>query len=129
MRQALVSMRSEKTTRAIARKYKNITSDPHPLSVFAVSSVDYNIQKQGYKARDDIPLSIEVSGICELRRHISQFPAKSRLEALNHHREGTLKELICSMDMWSSQFKVQRRSELRRIAAKPLNVCQALFHC
>lgn len=104
------------------RKYKTMTSDPLPLAVFTVSSVDYNVQKSGYDEYRDFPLTVQTSGIPELRHYCIQFPAKSRLDALVHYRDGVLAELISSLYIWSSQYKVQRRSALKKIVAKPLQV-------
>ena len=115
-------MRNEKTCRGMRRKYKRITSDELPLPFFAVSSVHYNMQTLGFSADDEFPLPVDTTGIPALRRHCYQFPAKSHLDALAHYREGILAELISSLYMWSSQYKVQRRSALRRVVGKPLMV-------
>lgn len=115
-------MRNKKTCREIRRKYKSITSDQLPLPFFAVSSVDYNAQTLGFEADDDFPLPVETTGIPALRRHCYQFPAKAYLDALTHYREGILAELISSLNMWSSQYKVQRRSALKKVVTKPLKV-------
>lgn len=117
-------MRNEKTCRGIRRKYKTITSDPLPLPFFAVSSVDYSAQAHGFTAEDEFPLPVDTTGIPALRRHCYQFPAKSRLDALTHYREGILTELISSLNMWSSQYKVQRRSALKKVVTKPSKVGQ-----
>lgn len=122
---ALVLMRNEKTRRNMRRKYQRMTSVPLP--VFAVSSVSYQTQKAGYEAEDEWPLSVSVTGIPDLRYYCYQFPAKSRLNALIHYREGIVLELVSSMSMWSSQYKVQRRSELKKVVAKPLRVSTQYF--
>lgn len=110
------------TGRCMRRKYKNIASDQLPLPVFAVSSVDYNAHALGFVADDEFPLPVDTTGIPALRRHCYQFPAKSYLDALIHYREGILAELISSLYMWSSQYKIQRRSALKKVVAKPLKV-------
>lgn len=121
-RQASIVMRNEKTARAIRQKYKKITSDQLPLHFFAVSSSDYIVQTVGVSPEDVFPLPVDTTGIPALRRHCYQIPAKSRLDALTHYREGILAELISSLYMWSSQYKVQRRSTLRKVVEKPLQV-------
>lgn len=125
-RQALIIMRNENIRLGIRRKYKTITSDPLPLPFFAVSSLDYNAQASGFMADEEFPLPVDTTGIPALRRHCYQVPAKSRLDALTHYREGILTELISSLDLWSSQYKVQRRSELKKIVTKPSMVGQLL---
>ena len=123
-------MRNEKISRGISRKYKTLTSDQLPLPFFAVSSVDYNAQTRGFKAEHEFPLPVDTTGIPALRRHCYQFPAKANLDALTHYREGILAELISSLNMWSSQYKVQRRSTLKKVVTKPSNVGRQLVdHC
>lgn len=121
-------MRNEKTCRGIRRKYKKIASDQLPLPFFAVSSVDYNAQALGFMADDGFPLPVDTTGIPALRRHCYQFPAKSYLDALTHYREGILAELISSLYMWSSQYKVQRRSALKKVVVKPSKVDRQPVH-
>lgn len=121
-------MRNEKSGRCIRRKYKKITTDQQTLPSFAVSSSDYNTHVLGFEADDDgFLLPVDTTGIPALRRHCYQFPAKSHLDALTHYREGILAELISSMHMWSSQYKVQRRSALKKVVAKPLQVGRHLL--
>ena len=98
-RQASIVMRNEKTARAIRQKYKKITSDQLPLHFFAVSSSDYIVQTVGVSPEDVFPLPVDTTGIPALRRHCYQIPAKSRLDALTHYREGILAELISSLYM------------------------------
>lgn len=121
-RQAIIMMRNEKTGRGIRRKYKKMTSDQLPLPFFAVSSVHYNAQAVGFMADDEFPLPVDATGIPALRRYCYQFPAKGLLDALTHYREGILAELVSSLFMWSSQYKVQRRSALRTVVARPRQV-------
>ena len=117
-------MRNEKTCREIRRKYKTITSDQLPLPFFAVSSLAYNAQTRGFEADDDFPLPVDTTGIPALRRYCHQFPAKAYLDALTHYRKGILPELISSLNMWSSQYKIQRRSTLKKVVTKPSKVGQ-----
>ena len=115
-------MRNEKTGRCMRRKYKKITSDQLPLPFFAVSSADYNTHVLGFTTNHEFYLPVDTTGIPTLRRHCYLLAAKSKLDALTHYREGILAELISSLYIWSSQYKVQRRSALKKVVVKPLQV-------
>lgn len=115
-------MRNEKSCRNIRRKYKKITLDQQPLPFFAVSSVGYITHVLESVANDDFLLPVDTTGIPALRNYCYRLPAQSKLDALTHYREGTLVELINSLYIWSSQYKVQRRSALKKVVVRPLQV-------
>ena len=121
-RQALIIMRNKKSGRNIRRKYKKITLDQLPLPFFAVSSADYNTHVLGFAADDGFLLPVNTTGIPALRNHCYGLPAQSKLDALTHYRDGILAELINSLYIWSSQYKVQRRSALKKVVSRPLQV-------
>lgn len=116
-------MRNEKSGRNIRRKYKKITLDQQSLPFFAVSGADYNTHVLGLAADDGFLLPVDTTGIPALRNYCYRIPAQSKLDALTHYREGTLAELINSLYIWSSQYKVQRRSALKKVVVRPLQVC------
>ncbi len=123
-------MRNQKVTTIMRQKYKNITQDQAQLVVFAVSNSDYIKHKDGYDLSEEIPISVQTTGIPYVRHQLSRLPARSRLDALKHYCHGTVEDLVGSLNNWSQQSAIKRRVELQELVAKPravsmYNVCFA----
>ena len=119
MREALILMRNQKVSAIMRKKYKNLTQDQSPLVIFTVSSSEYIKHKEGYELLEEIPLSVQTTGIPYVRFSLSRLPARSRLDALKHYYHATVEDLIGSLRNWSQQSRVQRRIELQELVAKP----------
>lgn len=77
-------MRSKKVINGMKDRYKKATSDRAPLTVICVSNLWYGLHQQGYDD-EEIPCSVEASGIPNLRRECLALPATSKLNILAHH--------------------------------------------
>lgn len=118
-------MRSQKVSVAMRKKYKSGTSDIHTLNIMCVSNQDYSMHKDGYD-EEDIPMSINSTGIPSLRFKLSALPADIRLDVLRQYVKGTVPELISSLDVWSHRSTNHRRLELREVVDKPRKVVLVL---
>jgi len=119
-------MRNTKITSTIRKKYRQITSDSKILAVACISNAHYALHIEGYDA-GAIPISIQSTGIPDLRTSLSRLTANSRLNVLRQYRYGILPDMIGSIEVWSSKSATKRRSELRQIAGKPREVSVFLF--
>ena len=99
--------------------YKKLTQDSASLGVFAVSNSDYSRHKDGYDLSEEIPVSVQTTGIPRMRFVLSRLPAAGRLDALWHYSHGTVEDIIGSLRNWSQQSTMQRRVELQELVAKP----------
>ena len=118
-------MRNAKIRSVMRKRYSQITPDVKPLHVICVSNQHYRHHLEGYDA-DSIPISIQSTGIPELRSLLLTLPAGSKLNVLSQYRYGILPDIISSIEMWASKSATKRRSELRLIAAKPREVSSIL---
>ena len=114
-------MRNQKVCVAMRKKYKSLTSDLRTLNILCVSNQGYNMHKEGYDD-EEIPISLPVTGIPRLRFFLSTLPAEIRLGVLRQYSQGTVPELINSLDVWSHRTTNHRRLELREIVDKPRKV-------
>ena len=115
-------MRNRKIISGMRDRYKKSTSDRAPLTFICFANLWYAFHQQGYDD-EDIPCSMEASGIPNLRRECLALPADSRLNILSHHINSRLPGVLSSLDSWSTASTIKRRAELRCIVAKPLEVC------
>ncbi|KAI4253029.1 MAG: hypothetical protein LQ352_003952 [Teloschistes flavicans] len=79
----------------------------------------YEVNAAGYNEEDALPVSVDATGIPQLRSLMLELPAKERLDALKTYCWGHLPSLISSMESWSVQATIARRLELREVVAKP----------
>lgn len=114
-------MRNKQTTDIMREKYKKATFDRAPLTVVCVSNHWYFHHLRGFN-EDNIPCSMNATGIPVLRCECLALPASSRLNVLSHHVNSTLPGLLNSLDAWSTASTIKRREELRAIVAKPIDV-------
>lgn len=123
----LIKMRNEKIKSTMHKKYRRITSDPKILAIACVSNAHYALHTcpDGYDA-GAIPISIQSTGIPDLRTSLFRFTANSRLDVLRQHLHGILPDMIGSLEVWSSKSATKRRLELREIAGKPREVSVSL---
>ena len=117
MHEALVRMRNHKVSISMQKKYRTLTSDFNLLQINFVSNTSYNAHKEGVD-EEEIPLSISLTGIPQLRYTISQFPAQSRIHVLEQYFKRNLQSTIDQMELWSLQTTIQRRLELRTVIEK-----------
>lgn len=122
MRDGFVEMRNRKVLFDMQQKYKTITQSTRPLTVFSISSLAYNKHKEGYDEFDEIPISIDLTGIPYLRFQLSKLPAKRRLDVLRLYCDGTIKDLISSLEIWTKRTAGDRRIELHELVARPRKV-------
>ena len=104
------------------QKYKILTQDNIPLIVLTVSNSDYIKHVEGYELSNEIPISIQATGIPYVRYRLSQLPAGSRLDALKHYYHGTVQDLVGSLRNWAHQSTIERRLELQELVMKPRTV-------
>lgn len=101
-----------------------MVSDSVSLPFFAVSNTEYERHKEGFDP--DVvspPISVEMTGIPNLRFFMSRMPAKSKLDVLEFHCWQILGSLINRLDSWSNKALDSRHSELKEVVAKPRAVC------
>lgn len=103
------------------KKYREVTSDNHPLSVYCVSNKHYGHHLEGYD-QDYIPMTLPSTGIPALRAFSLHLPALSKFNTLRQHCNGPLPSFISSLEMWALKAASKRRLELREIVMKPRNV-------
>lgn len=111
-------MRNRKVFTPMRIKYKSLLPDPIPLQIAFVSNVCYATHREGFE-EDEIPISLKLTEIPNLRFEMSKFPARSRLDVLTHHYKGNLQAVIHLMEMWSRQSTIQRRNEPCEVVSKP----------
>ncbi|KAL8823400.1 MAG: hypothetical protein Q9191_005893 [Dirinaria sp. TL-2023a] len=122
--EAVASMRSKKVISGMRDRYSKAASDRAPLTVICVSNLWYGLHQQGYDD-EEIPCSVEASGIPNLRRECLALLAASKLNILAHHVNVKLPGVLNSLDSWSNASTIKRREEIRCIVAKPLEEYEA----
>ena len=116
-------MRNRKVVLGLCKKYQEATKDSHQMHVMCVSSEDYNSHVAGYDD-DDIPLSLNVTGIPTLRHLLASSQAIRKFEIYQAHLKGTLPQGLNSMETWSTQVVQKRREEICKVVSKPHEVRQ-----
>ena len=104
------------------QKYKTLTQDSTPLVVFTVSNSDYIKHMEGYELSNEIPISVQATGIPDVRYRLSQLPARSRLDTLKQYCHGTVEDMVGSLRNWAHQSTIERRVELQELVMKPRTV-------
>ena len=113
-------MRNKKVTTAMKKKYKDLCpSDSRPLSLSFISNAYYIKHKVGYTEDDELPFSLDTTGVPGLRLAILRLPAASKLNILRTHCHVIVPGLLNAMENWSDKSAVVRREELRTIFTKP----------
>ncbi|KAL8640970.1 MAG: hypothetical protein Q9228_002174 [Teloschistes exilis] len=118
LRESVLKMRNRKVERAMRDRHQEPNSVDEPLRIVCISSMAYEVNAQGY-SEEAIPVSLEATGIPQLRSVILGFPARERFDALQVYCWGHLPSLISSMESWTVQSTIARRLELREVVAKP----------
>ena len=106
----------------MSQKYKTLTQDNTPLVVLTVSNSDYIKHVEGYELSNEIPISVQATGIPFVRYRLSKLPARPRLDALKHYCHGTVEDLVGSLRNWAHQSTIERRVELQELVMKPRTV-------
>ncbi|KAL8829118.1 MAG: hypothetical protein Q9170_006308 [Blastenia crenularia] len=118
LKESVVTMRNRKVESVMATKYCKTDTASESLKVWCVSSTDYQVNTRGYDD-EQIPMSVNATGIPRLRAFLLRMPAEQKLEVLKMYSQAHLPSLIRSIDMWTVQSNDIRRNELREVAAKP----------
>ncbi|KAI4203912.1 MAG: hypothetical protein LQ350_001534 [Teloschistes chrysophthalmus] len=126
LRESVLKMRNRKVERAMRDKHQETNSVHGPLRIVCVSSMAYEVNALGY-SEDAIPVSVEATGIPQLRSVILGLPARERLIALQLYCWGHLKSLVSSMESWTVQSTIARRLELREVVAKPRKLAESVI--
>ncbi|KAF2744628.1 hypothetical protein M011DRAFT_479663 [Sporormia fimetaria CBS 119925] len=96
-----VLARNRTASDAFRKKHKRLTGAD--LLVFCVSSVEYNKHLQGYDLDDTPSLSLEATGIPDLRRHLCLLLANGRFNTLKDQLEHSIPELLSNLNLsWSA---------------------------
>ncbi|KAL9585820.1 MAG: hypothetical protein Q9212_001298 [Teloschistes hypoglaucus] len=127
LRESVLKMRNRKVERAMRDRHQEADSVNGPLRIVCVSSMAYEVNALGY-SEDVIPVSVESTGIPQLRSVISGLPARERLSVLQLYCWGHLKSLISSMESWTVQSTIARRLELREVVAKPRKLAESVIN-
>lgn len=123
LRESILMMRNQKVKVAMRSKHSGKEADNETLKIWCVSSVDYHVNARGFD-EEMIPVSVQATGIPQLRAFILRMPAEEKLDILRLHCQGHLPELLGSMKMWNVQATIHRRLEAREVVAKPRRVIQ-----
>ncbi|KAL8735687.1 MAG: hypothetical protein Q9181_002750 [Wetmoreana brouardii] len=91
----------------------------------AKAELRYEINAAGY-SDEAIPISVQATGIPQLRAFLLRTPAEERLDILKRYCWGHLPSIISSMWSWSVQSTIHRRLELREVVAKPRKCAKAV---
>ncbi|KAL8690304.1 MAG: hypothetical protein Q9218_004224 [Villophora microphyllina] len=118
LNECFLKMRNRKVVSALRKKHRGTNATGEPLKVWCVSSVAYQTNADGFDD-EDIPVSVNASGITHLRAFMLRMPAEEKMEALTTHCLGYLPSLISSLESWTVQSTAQRRKELRDAVGKP----------
>ena len=113
-------MRNAKVTHGLHKNYRELTKSSNVLTVKCVSSDHYETNKYGFED-DEIPLSVDATGIPNLRHLFSGFPAASKRETFDKHLNW-VRDTFASMGIWGSKPSKLLCEEIREVVAKPLEV-------
>ncbi|KAL8651588.1 MAG: hypothetical protein Q9210_003171 [Variospora velana] len=126
MKESIILMRNRKVEIAMAARYRGTDAEAQPLKSWFVSSKEYQTNASGFD-QEEIPVSIEATGLPQLRAFMLRMPAEHRLDVLKVYCWGHLPSLIGSMEMWSIQSHAHRRIELREVVAKPRKAAEVVI--
>ena len=127
LKESVVLMRNRKVETAMRLKHRVADTPSEALKVWCVSSTEYNINVDGFDD-ETIPISVEATGVPQLRAFILRVPAEEKLKILKLYCWSHLESLIASMEMWGVQSTILRRLEAREVVAKPRKVCLPGFY-
>ena len=126
MSDVLVGIRNRYVCSEMGKKYASLTGDSNKLTMFCVSNMHYGMHVQGYD-QEDIPISLDLTGIPKLRLWASRFPTISKLKILKQHCKTILPSLITSIELWTDKSASEYREELRAVVSKPQEVRISIF--
>ncbi|KAF2866905.1 hypothetical protein BDV95DRAFT_598435 [Massariosphaeria phaeospora] len=112
-----VLARNRHVKEGIAEQYRRDTKDPSPLPIFCVSNTAY-IEHLGYNARQPPSLSLQATGIPDLRNAIYSMPADGKWKTLVHYTESQLKSILNTVEMSCTVSKIKRKQELNKTFQK-----------
>lgn len=96
MHEAFVIMRNEKVRLHMPKTYKDTVPEGRKFRAFCVSGNHYEMHVDGYD-KDELPLSLETTGISALRHYLSVLPAQAKLDILSHHMNIGLRNTFASL--------------------------------
>ncbi|KAL8700472.1 MAG: hypothetical protein Q9201_005433 [Fulgogasparrea decipioides] len=99
-------------------KYNEENPPVENLNIYCVSSAAYELNAKGYND-EDIPVSVNATGIPKLRAFMARVAAEEKLNVLQNHCSGHLPSMMSSLESWSLRLTMDRRREMRRVVAKP----------
>ena len=124
--EALVEARSQQVSSALSMKFSRLAQEQVPLRVICVSNTEYAKHLLG-PVEDELPFTLQTTGIPDLRLYTSVLPSRRRSEIVSYHWRVKLPELVARVDIWCKQSAMPRQRELREIVETPLRVCRIPF--
>ncbi|KAL9596174.1 MAG: hypothetical protein Q9179_004711 [Wetmoreana sp. 5 TL-2023] len=118
LHESILVMRNRKVESAMRMKYNEENPPVENLNIYCVSSAAYELNAKGYND-EDIPVSVNATGIPKLRAFMARVAAEEKLNVLQNHCSGHLPSMMSSLESWSLRLTMDRRREMRRVVAKP----------
>lgn len=112
-------MRNRAVVSVLQQQYKNMTRDPRPLSVHVVGNEAYKQHQAGYSADDKPALSVQQTGIPELRKRFYLIPAEGKLNEALNLAEVQLPSLANSFELFCDRAHLARQPEIEALISRP----------
>ncbi|KAK3631234.1 hypothetical protein LTR56_017009 [Elasticomyces elasticus] len=122
-----VLARNRETIAGADQEYKLYSRSDEDVTVIPVSNVGYQGHQTGYDNNAPPALSLEATGICDLRQHLYNIPAQRKFTALRSHCRGDLARALYAVELQCSKTRFQRKQRVKKHVVKPLSDFQTLL--
>ncbi|KAK7605646.1 hypothetical protein JOL62DRAFT_633531 [Phyllosticta paracitricarpa] len=112
---ACIRSRNSIVIQDFEEKYKTLAKGRTPLAIHCVSNRLYNQHVEGVEQGQEIKMSVETTGIPELRAHLYCLPAAKKFRALEHQCATRLDNFLCMVEMVCNVTKLKRKEDMEQI--------------
>lgn len=121
-REENIAIRNRRNIDAIQAGFRKAVNDPDAnVPVFCVSNTIYQQHMKGFDNDNPPDLTVEATGIPDLRKHLFEIPAKRKHRALQKLGQRTLPRVLLALEMQCCKTRLERKQDIECKVVKPLN--------
>ena len=121
-REENIAIRNRRNIDAIQAGFRKAVNDPDAkVPVFCVSNTIYQQHMKGFDNDNPPDLTVEATGIPDLRKHLFEIPAIRKHRALQKLGQRTLPRVLLALEMQCCKTRLERKQDIECKVVKPLN--------
>ncbi|KAI7282052.1 hypothetical protein KC345_g3762 [Hortaea werneckii] len=121
-REENIAIRNRRNIDAIQAGFRKAVNDPDAtVPVFCVSNTIYQQHMKGFDNDNPPDLTVEATGIPDLRKHLFKIPAIRKHRALQKLGQRTLPRVLLALEMQCCKTRLERKQDIECKVVKPLN--------